>query len=322
MVRESVTTPSVVAPPVVAPLATAPLATAPPQAAPPTACLNCGEPFGEHGEHRRRFCPECGQETTLRAPTLGEFVQQFGGAYFATEGALWRSLRLLLLQPGALTAQYLAGRRKHFVLPLRLYLTISLLVLLAVRVVGSAAVQVQVDDPAEIARENRQLDIQLGSGRIGMRDGVFFCERLPAWWCQRIQRRVDIDPQKMQGEVEWLKDRFLANLGGAMFVLLPAFALGLKLAYRNRRLRYTEHLVFALHVHSFWFLALLFTLPGWAWLTWLAWLAVPVYTLTAMQRVYGGRRWPRLLRAGGVSAWYGTTLGLALAGVGLITLLS
>jgi hypothetical protein len=126
----------------------------------------------------------------------------------------------------------------------------------------------------------------------------------------------------MLSEVETMKDRFLGNLGGAMFVLLPCFALWLKLAYRNRGLRYTEHLVFALHVHAFWFLALLFTLPGWGPLTGLAVLTVPVYTLIAMKRVYGGRRWPRLLRACLVSALYGTTLALGLAGVGLVTLLS
>ena len=53
-----------------------------------TACPNCGESFGERGERRRRFCPECGQETTVRAPTLGEFAQQFGGAYLAIEHRL------------------------------------------------------------------------------------------------------------------------------------------------------------------------------------------------------------------------------------------
>ena len=80
-------------------------------------CRNCGAPFVPE---QRRFCPECGQETRLRAPTLGEFVQQFGGAYFSTEGALWRTLALLLFRPGQLTRHYLAGRRKHYVLPLRL----------------------------------------------------------------------------------------------------------------------------------------------------------------------------------------------------------
>jgi hypothetical protein len=277
-------------------------------------------PFGEPGERRPRFCPACGQETTVRAPTLGEFAQQFGGAYFATEGALWRSLKLLLLKPGELTAQYLAGRRKRYVLPLRLYLSISLLVLLIVRAVGSGPVEVKVGQPAAIAKENRNfVVVELGSGRAGMQQGVFFCQNLPAWVCRRIQRLVDVDPEKMLGEVESIKDRFLGNLGGAMFVLLPGFALWLKAVYRNRHLRYTEHLVFALHSHTFWFLALMLSLPGWTPLSVLALASVPIYTLVAMKRVYGGRLVPLLLRAGVVTVLYAMTLVLALAEVALIT---
>jgi hypothetical protein len=205
---------------------------------------------------------------------------------------------------------------------LRLYLTISLLVLLAVRVVGSGGLEIKGEDPATIAKENRNFALDLGAGRAGLRDGVFFCEDLPGWLCKRVQRRIDIDPKRMLVEVESLKDRFLGNLGPAMFLLLPSFALWLKLAYRNRRLRYTEHLVFSLHVHAFWFVALLFTLPDWGLLTASALLAVPVYTLFAMKRVYGGRLGPRLLRACLVSALYGTTLVLALTGVALVSLLS
>jgi hypothetical protein len=93
----------------------------------PTHCLNCGQPLSVP---RPKFCGACGQETRVRAPRLMEFAQQFGGAYLATEGALWRTLKLLLFKPGELTRQYLAGRRKHYVLPLRLYLTVSVLVLL------------------------------------------------------------------------------------------------------------------------------------------------------------------------------------------------
>jgi hypothetical protein len=287
-----------------------------------TACPNCGESFGERGERRRRFCPECGQETTGAGTDAGRICPAVRRRLFRRRGALWRSLKLLLLRPGALTVQYLAGRRKHYVLPLRLYLTISLLVLLAVRVAGSGPVELKGDDPAQIAKENRNITFEVAGGRAGLREGVFFCEDLPGWVCRRIQRRIDVDPKRMLSEVESLKDRFLANLGPAMFVLLPGFALWLKLAYRNRHLRYTEHLVFALHVHAFWFVALLFTLPDWGLLTALALLAVPVYTFLAMKRVYGGRGWPRLLRAALVSALYGTTLVLALGGVGLVSMLS
>jgi hypothetical protein len=87
-------------------------------------------------------------------------------------------------------------------------------------------------------------------------------------------------------------------------------------------MRYTEHLVFALHVHAFWVVALAFTLPDRWWLSSLAFTAVPWYTILAMRRVYGGRRWPRLLRAMTVSLLYLVTLVLALGGVGVFTLLS
>lgn len=284
-----------------------------------TACANCGAPFVPE---RRRFCPECGQETHVQPPRLVEFVQQFGGAYFSTEGALWRTLKLLLFKPGELTRQYLAGRRKHYVLPLRLYLTISLATLLVVRLAGSVEMNVQPEASREIAKATNNLVINLGGGQAGLREGVFFCDNLPAWVCKRFKRRIDIDPKSMASEMDFIKERFLGNLGGAMFLLLPAFALGLKLAYLGRRMRYTEHLVFALHVHAFWFLALMVAMSGVDWLVLVSMLGVPVYTLLAMKRVYGGRLWPRLLRAGLVSVLYGVVLTAAVVGVGLFTLLS
>ena len=285
----------------------------------PGGCANCGARFVPE---RRRFCPECGQETHLRAPRLGEFVQQFGGAYFATEGALWRTLKLLLFKPGELTRQYLAGRRKHFVLPLRLYLTISLATLLVVRLAGTVNVDVQPDASKEFAKAGNNLVIKLGGGSAGLREGVFFCENLPAWVCKRFKRRIDIDPKAMASELDFIKERFLGNLGGAMFLLLPAFALWLKLVYLGRGMRYTEHLVFALHVHTFWFLALALAMTGVDWVVLVAMLAAPLYTLMAMKRVYGGRLGPRLLRAALVSALYGVVLAAAIVGVGLFTLLS
>lgn len=284
---------------------------------PAAACANCGAALATP---RPNFCPACGQETTLRPPRLGEFLQQFGGAYFATEGALWRTLKLLLLQPGELTRQYLAGRRRHYVLPLRLYLSVSLLVLLLLQALATVAIErpgaTQIDKV-----EARNVQIDLPFGRAGLRDGVFYCEGMPAWVCRRLQRRIDINPKFLVREMEQLGLRFVAKVGGAMFVLLPGFALWLKLAYRNRGLRYTEHLVFALHVHAFWFLMLALVFADLPLVSTAAGWAVPVYTLLAMGRVYGGRWGPRLLRAVLVSLFYGLTLALALAGVALAALL-
>lgn len=280
------------------------------------ACLNCGRVIGAP---RPKYCPDCGQETSLRPPTLAEFAQQFGGSVIAAEGALWRTLALLFTRPGQLTREYLAGRRRRYVLPLRLYLTVSLVALLVLNLGGGLKVE-NAQGPTVVA-DDVNLDLDLGGSRVGMRRGVFFCEKLPDWVCRRLQRRFDLDPKVVSREFEQASQRFVGHWGSAMFALVPLFAMWTRLAWLNRRLRYTEHLVFALHLHAFWFaaLALVQILPG--LLAPIPLLAIPIYALLATQRVYGGRWWATLLRNLAVAIAYGVSLLLALAVVTLWTLL-
>jgi hypothetical protein len=280
-----------------------------PQAVPAEACANCGTPFVPA---RRVFCPECGQETAIRAPRIGEIIQEFGGAYLSTEGALWRTLKLLLFRPGELTRQYLAGRRKHYVLPLRLYLTVSVLAILLLRLVAGNGVNLGLPPDLDLRKGQYailQFDDDTGAG---MNNGVFFCRGMPAWFCKRLERRLDTDPKGLQREAEAMSARLISNLGGAMFVMVPLFALFQKLVHWNRRLRYTEHLVFALHLHAFWFLSLLLTLLPWDWPGIVVALLVPGYALVALKLVYGGRWFWRWLRAAVVSLVYGIALLLVL----------
>jgi hypothetical protein len=285
---------------------------------PASRCLNCDHPLPDP---RPNFCPQCGQETVLRPPRLGEFLQQWGGAFVSTEGALWRTLWLLVLKPGELTRQYLAGRRKHYVLPLRLYLTISVIVLLLIRVAALSADSRAVVVEAEIAPSEDAV-IDLGWASAGRRAGVFFCEGLPAWVCERVQTRLLAAPEAFRREMAGIGERIVANLGAAMFLLLPSFALFTMLAYRNRRLRYTEHLVFALHLHAYWFIAIALMLPEFGPLSALAALSVPAHTMLALGRVFGDRRWTRLLRVVFIATLYGSTLGVVMAGLLLYAVLA
>jgi hypothetical protein len=265
-------------------------------AALPSACLNCEQPLGDP---RPRYCPACGQETNVRAPGIGEFMQQFGGAYFATEGALWRTARLLLFKPGELTRQYLAGRRKHYVLPLRLFLSCSVIMLLALRIAGLVNFA-KLDDEAIAAalpERPRSVHLELGFGQAGLDEGRFYCEGLPAWACKRLRTKLDVDTRAMVQQMQIVSDRVVSNTGTMMLLLMPVFALGLALLYRNRDLRFTEHLVFSLHLHAFWSLVVtamafevdLITVFGLA--------LIPAYGLLAMRAVYGGRWHWLLLRA-------------------------
>ncbi len=283
----------------------------------PQACLNCRALLGQP---RPRFCGQCGQETNLKPPTLWHFAQQFSGAYLSTEGALWRTLGLLLVRPGELTKRYLAGQRKHYVLPLRLYLTISVIVLLMLRAMTSlnvdgAGTDINIKPPGEFT-------IGAGFARAGIKGGEFYCEGLPATICKRLKRRMDLDPKNLEREALAYGDRLVANAGVALFALLPFFALWQKLAYFKRRMVYTEHLVFALHLHAFWFIALaLAVLVPSPWVSTPAGAAVPIYALLAAKRVYGGRWWPLLLRALLVSTLYLMTLALVMGLLAIATLL-
>lgn len=275
-----------------------------------------------------RYCGQCGQETRLRPPTLLEFLQQFGGAYLSTEGALWRTLALLLW-PGQLTLAYFAGRRRHYVLPLRLYLTISVVALMTLRFGTSFEPDVGVDEASAVAgKPNVQItaiDLGPGNWRAGIDGDRFFCEKLPEEMCARLRTRLTGDPKQMKIQIQEAKNRFLGHTGTAMFVLLPLFALWLKLLCWGSRRHYTEHLVFALHLHAFWFALVALAVPLTRWTNGtgpILGLLAMAYPLVAMNRVYGPRWWATTMRALAIAMLHGLTIGLALGGVLLATILS
>ncbi len=49
-------------------------------------------------------------------------MQEVLGAVFSYDGKLWRTLRVLVAQPGELTVRYVAGQRASYIGPLQLFL--------------------------------------------------------------------------------------------------------------------------------------------------------------------------------------------------------
>jgi hypothetical protein len=312
---------------------------------PPTACPNCATPF-ERTVAAPRYCPHCGQQTTLHPPSVAEFVHEFVGHYVAFEGPLWKTLRLLLLRPGQLTREYLAGRRRRYVLPLRLYLSASFLFFLAFKFMshytGPTFVNVSISAVAPHAAsapasgsgdEERTVvispqGVQVASGPEGealkqralarqAREGACGASNPCGWFTRKAEeasRRWVADPQGQRAA-------FVAHSFGvapyALFLMLPVFAALVALAYRNRRMLFGEHLVFSMHMHSFWFLVGLVAvlLPG-AVLPWML-LATLAYGLVAMRTVYGGRWKATFARAVAILSAYTILLGFASAGLSM-----
>ena len=93
-------------------------ATAPPSGA--EACANCGARL------RGRYCADCGQlDQPLRIP-VHRFLSQSFTEFFGLDGRVWATLGVLLVKPGKLTVAFLAGRRQHYLRPLRVYLSATL----------------------------------------------------------------------------------------------------------------------------------------------------------------------------------------------------
>ena len=295
------------------------------------ACRNCGHPAP------LAFCPACGQETMLHPPTLAEFLHEFVGHHVALEGALWQTLKLLLTKPGRLTREYLAGRRRRYVLPLRLYLTCSFLFFLVVKLTPAVApgdtvvmgitgtrlgTVAELQAKADARRNAASAPVAASTAASGAagphrplneRLRPIECGRYPERSCNWIESLINNSgagfsdhPQEV---VQHMQAHIVAYAPYLVFLMLPVFAGIMKLTYWNRRMTYGEHVVFSLHVHAFWFLLSLAIWLAPETLAGLLQLVVPVYGTWAMHEAYGGRWAVTILRAVFASAIYTLLLG-------------
>ncbi|NUR22716.1 DUF3667 domain-containing protein [Frateuria sp.] len=139
------------------------------------------------------------------------------------------------------------------------------------------------------------------------------------------------DPQKKHEAIGRMITSVFSLLPQAMVVMIPIFALMLKLFYVFRRRLYMEHLIVALHSHAFLFLALLLTGLLGLLSVWLqpraAWAAssvglvgqvlalwMPAYLLIMQKRIYR-QGWPMTLLKYWCVGWCYFWLMLVVLGV-------
>lgn len=75
------------------------------------------------------------------------------------------------------------------------------------------------------------------------------------WMDRQVKAKLGEDGTKLQLFTETLR----SNISTMMLFCIPLFAFVLKILYLRQRRFYIEHLVYALHIHSFFYLALLVT---------------------------------------------------------------
>lgn len=230
-------------------------------------CLNCGHPVDKN------FCPDCGQENTHYTVSLGALTRDIWDEFVKFDGKFFATLVPLLFRPGFLTNEYVAGRRARYLSPFKMYLVVSALFFLFLAWKNPIDINLAPDrvtigpsrSPGKQAGPKPiRGDLHLGATKIDL-------DRLPA-------RVEDYDAQqnnpsnkdryppalrffvrqliKLNQSPQQFLQGFLNSLPNMMFFLLPVFALLLKLFYLRSRRLYVEHLVFAVHSHTVFFLLL------------------------------------------------------------------
>ena len=272
-------------------------------------CANCGASL--RLSPPAKFCPQCGQETELHAPTLGEFAHEFVGHFVAAEGTLWRTLRLLFTAPGRLTNEYFAGRRRRYVAPLRLYLSASFVFFLAVKIaVAMGLIHFEIGPV-----DSRGTPITKARDPVAYQQALTEIQRcidLPqsCSWYERRTAPLGMKLTQLAGHEDSAGEHLVGMAPYAFILLLPVLAALVMLVYRSRHFTFGAHFVFALHSYSFALLLLAVAAPLPPGATPWSALVVLGYALWSMQVVYGGRWWSTGLRFVVVTVLFGAALAI------------
>lgn len=237
----------------------------------PDRCANCASPLAGS------YCASCGQKATPLHLGFHDFAHEALHEFVHVDGKIVQTLRLLVTQPGALTREFLDGRRIRYVSPLRIYLIASAILFAVFFTLGVKSGIVHVSGGRAPRRTPaRPLSVLVGSG---------------AGADQELERGA----QAAQRDPERLNESLAHTFPKTMFVLMPISALLLWPLYRKQQPYYVPHLYFAIHTHAFAFLAftvaLVLRAPNLLALNIAAGIVVATiipYLLVALRRVYGG----------------------------------
>ncbi|WIG56581.1 MAG: hypothetical protein OJF61_002369 [Rhodanobacteraceae bacterium] len=278
-----------------------PAASAPPPAPAAGNCDNCGAPL--YG----KYCYACGQPTVGMVRHFSSVLSDIADSVLNVDERLFRTIGPLYLRPGKLTLDYFAGRRARYVTPFRLVFFLAIIAFFAAQITvrggfshyapatpkGSGASPPASSQPDDSRFAHGNLDF--GWGVIWNRDTKPLRIRLLPdavndWVNDSIGNAQHQLYLMNSGSFEARNDaahKFMLGMFSAaptvLFVLLPVFALLLKVFYIFKKRLYMEHLIVAMHSHAFLMLSMLVLLALGALRQLLqphaAWVAVPFYLL-------------------------------------------
>jgi hypothetical protein len=234
-------------------------------------CLNCNYVV------ENRFCPHCGQENIETRKTFHHLFIHFFEDLTHYENAFWKTIKNLVFKPGALTVEYLSGKRMSYLAPFRLYIFISFITFFIISLLpGENAAR--ISDTSESGLTNSKghrktdsiatAEVQTKKDKENSLGDIF--EFGSVRELDSVQKYSK--PEERMGPTEYwfaskavnvvehntthqIKEKFLEsfshNFPKVLFIYMPIFALVLWLFQNKKRWYYFDHGIFTLHYFSF-----------------------------------------------------------------------
>ena len=328
------------------------------QPPPLTHCENCG------AELCGKYCAVCGQAAIDYRRSFRHVIVDILDSFLNWDSKFFATIGWLLLRPWHLTNEFLAGRRVRYLHPLRLYLLASILFFFVVNYWAKSfhvdpsklSAKDRAEVQADLEKENLPPDV-----RARVRQALEPSPSPSATTGQSPQATatpeetplIQFGPEDKNSTPfeKWIESRakekfgehgtkfgiflttLFSNLPYMMLCCIPLFAFVLKILYIRKHVFYIDHLVYALHIHTFAYVGImligLITIglnriapPVFAgWIVGLLWLWFAIQVFLSIRRVYRQGWFFSIFKffVGGIA--YLIVLGVALAATFIITVL-
>lgn len=221
-------------------------------------CLNCNHVV------ENKFCPNCGQENTETRQSFHYLFTHFVEDLTHYDGSFWKTIKALLFRPGKLTKEYMAGKRKLYVPPVKLYIFISFVAFLLPHFLPEVSLfgEIEKDDLVELNVNNKDKEnITIRGGEIKI-ENIQKLDSLQTALPEGEKMNA-IEYNVYKAALKFLKENnkneligkafesFFHTLPKVLFVYMPIFAFLLWLLHNKKKWYYFESGVFTLHYFSF-----------------------------------------------------------------------
>jgi hypothetical protein len=234
-------------------------------------CENCGATMVGP------FCAKCGQHAVDYRRSFGRVFLDVLDSFLNWDSKFFSTIGLLLIRPWRLTVDFLAGKRVRYVHPLRLYLLVSIIFFFGVHLLaqranlhGHSKLGQRPMTPEAKAKVEKRIEKLPPDTRAEIEAAM----SEPTTNKPLLELNTKEDP-KASGFEKWVNERvkekigengvnfkvffltMVSNLPAMMLCCIPLFAFVLKILYIRKRVFYIDHLIYALHIHAFAYLAII-----------------------------------------------------------------